>query len=231
MSEYLKIKSVRGFKDNDRLMSIKVEFLSEDITHVLMSIEGKKTLRNIIREISSGISKIAFEQETIEGAQCVCGEQVTIRAFCLADSSISDSWTGELPCFGREEEAALAAATFEEEGKGEGEFPEQAAVGEPVFSGYRGAEEEEGIAEALPLEGPGLEEKAETAEIEAIPGLEIEEEPLPEWEAAVEAPAMVSEVLEEEAVIEEEKIEEIAAVLEPLETPGIEGEIRTAEEV
>ena len=76
----------------------------------LLTIWGKKQNRNIIREISSGEFNESIEQEIIKSAQCECGDQITIKAFCLANSSISDTWQGELQCLEIEKEAAVTVA-------------------------------------------------------------------------------------------------------------------------
>ncbi|MEW6184421.1 MAG: hypothetical protein AB1585_01625, partial [Thermodesulfobacteriota bacterium] len=99
------------------------------------------------------------------------------------------------------------------------------AAEEPVLE-EREAAEEEVVLEALSLEGPGLEEKAETAEIEAFPEPEIEEEPLPET-LPVKEPPLVTEKEKSVAKAEKDHAEKISEARvekeeEPYLLPNIE---------
>ena len=98
MAETIKITSVYGIKDNGELVNIVVEGNSDEIPYILLTIWGNKQNRNIIREVSSGEFNESIEQEIIKSAKCECGDQITIKAFCLANSSISDTWQGKLQC-------------------------------------------------------------------------------------------------------------------------------------
>ena len=54
MAQAIKITSVYGIKDNGELVNIVVEGNSDEMTHILITIWGKKQNRNIIRQISPG---------------------------------------------------------------------------------------------------------------------------------------------------------------------------------
>ena len=119
MAKTIKITSVYGVKDNGELVNIVVEGNSDEMTHILITIWGKKINRNMIRQISSGEFNESIEQDIIKSAQCECGDQITIKVFCLANSAISDTWKGELQCIeiGKEPAVTIAEGLEAEEGR------------------------------------------------------------------------------------------------------------------
>ncbi len=168
MAETIKITSVYGVKDNGQLVNIVVEGNSNEIPYILITIWGKKQNRNIIRQISSAEFNESIEQEIIKSAQCECGDQITIKAFCLANSAISDTWKGELQCIEIGKEAAVTV----EEG------PEVEKVLEIVAAAEAEEAEEEKVSppESLPLETPTPEKEEEPAVTVAEDHEEKEEE-------------------------------------------------------
>jgi hypothetical protein len=206
VAETIKITSVYGVKDNGELVNIVVEGNSDEIPYILLTIWGKKLNRNMIRQISSGEFNESIEQEIIKSAQCECGDQITIKAFCLANSAISDTWQGELQCLEIGKEPAVTVA----EGLETEEVEEVLEIVE--VEGVKEIEEEKaGLPESLPLEIPVLEEEEEAAVIVAE-DLEAEE---------VEEGVEIVEV-EEAKEIEEEKVSLPESL--PLEIPALEKE-------
>jgi len=114
MAARLAITQVEGWVSKGELTSLSLEIESEGISFVLLSLQGKKKKPNLIREIPPKTNRILLDREVVDAAQCLCGEDLTIRIFCLADASIADQWTGKLVC--REIEERPAA---EEERKGQ----------------------------------------------------------------------------------------------------------------
>jgi hypothetical protein len=208
MAKTIKINAVFGVKDNGELVNIIVEGSSYEMTHILMTIWGKKLNRNIIRQISSGEFTESIEQEIIKSAQCECGGYITLKAFCLENSASSDTWKGELQCFEiGKEAAAIVAEGFEAEEAEEEEEVKEVVEAEEAEEEKEEEEEEAGLPEPLPLETLVLEKEEETAVIVAE-GLKAEE-------------ALKTEETEEET--EEEEEAELPESL-PLEIPVPEKE-------
>jgi hypothetical protein len=202
MAKTIKINAVFGVKDNGELVNIIVEGSSYEMTHILMTIWGKKLNRNIIRQISSGEFTESIEQEIIKSAQCECGGYITLKAFCLENSASSDTWKGELQCFEiGKEAAAIVAEGFEAE---EAEEAEEEKEEE---------EEEAGLPEPLPLETLVLEKEEETAVIVAE-GLKAEET---EEETEEEEEAELPESLPLEIPVPEKEEEPAVTVAEGFE--------------
>jgi hypothetical protein len=254
VAETIKITSVYGIKDNGELVNIVVEGNSDEIPYILLTIWGKKQNRNIIREISSGEFNESIEQEIIKSAKCECGDQITIKAFCLANSSISDTWQGKLQCVEIEKEPAVTvAAGLEVE-----EVLEIVAVAaaEEAEEEKEVEEEEVRLPESLALETNAPEEEEEVAvtvaedreaervvEIAAAEEAEEEEEEASLQESlSLETPALekekepavtVTEGLEAKKAVEIEEVVEVKEEEEektsfpellPLETPSPEKE-------
>jgi hypothetical protein len=211
----IKITSVYGIKDNGELVNIVVEGNSDEIPYILITIWGKKQNRNIIRQISSGSFNESIEQEIINSAQCKCGEQIAVRAYCLENSAISDVWKGELQCFEIGKEAAAPIAEGEETKElieiAEEEGEEKAGFPESLSLEMAAPEVEEEVTASV-IEDQEAEEAEEDEEAKEL--IEIEEEKEEEEKSglaeslSLEIPAPEKEEEESLSVAEGQEAEE-----------------------
>ena len=228
MAKTIKITSVYGVMDNGELVNIVVEGHAYEMTHILLTVWGNKQHRNVIRQISSGEFTESIEQEIIKSAQCQGGDQIIVKAYCLDNSAISDTWRGELQCL---EIGKKAAATLVEAHEAE-----EVAEAEEVKEETEEVEEKKAsLEESLPIEIPAPEKEKEEG-VAVAEGLEIEEAEATEEERVVieeprplEIPALEKEEEAVPAVAEDLVIGEAEEFEEREEREEIEEEARGEE--